>query len=181
MGTLGGNVCNASPAADGALGLVAMDANVIITGPQGTREIKAQEFFKAPGLTFLRKDEIVEGFKVKIPKDMGYCFISIGRTSLDISTISIGVVLKTKNNEILDVNIALGSVAPTPLRLYEVEEWLQGKTLSPELIKEASRRVSNSIKPITDIRGTAEYRYAAAEGIAREAITRAWKGKEMSE
>ena len=100
---------------------------------------------------------------------------------MDISTISIGVVLKTKDNEIFDVSIALGSVAPTPLRLYEVEEWLQGKTLSPELIKEASKRVSNNIKPITDIRGTAEYRYAAAEGIAREAITRAWKGKEMSE
>ena len=181
MGTLGGNVCNASPAADGALGLVTMDTKVIISGPQETRQIKAHEFFKAPGLTLLKKDEIVKGFKIKIPsKDTSYCFISIGRTSLDISTISIGVALKTKNNEVIDINIALGSVAPTPLRLYEVEEWLLGKTITPEVIKEASRRVSNSIKPITDIRGTAEYRYAAAEGIAREAITRAWKGKETS-
>jgi carbon-monoxide dehydrogenase medium subunit len=182
MGTLGGNVCNASPAADGALGLITMDATIIISSLQGKREIKVPEFFKAPGLTLLKKHEIVEGFKIKIPsKNIGYCFISIGRTSLDISTISIGVALKTKNIEVLKVNIALGSVAPTPLRLYEVEEWLKGKTLTPELIKEASRRVSNSIKPITDIRGTAEYRYAATEGLAREAITKAWKGKETLE
>lgn len=179
MGTLGGNVCNASPAADGALGLITLDATAVISGPEGDTEIKVSEFFKAPGVSVLKEEELVKGFKIKVPNNQtGSSFISIGRTSLDISTISIGVLLEKRDDEVIDVKIGLGSVAPTPLRLYDVEDWLRGKELTPRLIRETAKMVSSGIKPITDIRGTAEYRHAAAEGIAMEAITRAWKGEE---
>ncbi|MBD3206863.1 xanthine dehydrogenase family protein subunit M [Candidatus Bathyarchaeota archaeon] len=180
MGTLGGNVCNASPAADGALGLITLDALAIISGSNGDTEIKVSEFFTAPGVIVLKEEELVKEFKIKVPNNnTGSSFISIGRTSLDISTISIGVVLETRDDEVIDVKLGVGSVAPTPLRIYDVEDWLIGKKLGPDVIRETAKRVSSGIKPITDIRGTSEYRYAAAEGIAIEAITRAWKREEM--
>ncbi len=176
MGTIGGNVCNASPAADGALGLVALEATVHIAGPGGERKVEAKDFFKGPGLTVLREDEIVTGFTVPVPtKDTGTCFISISRTALDISTISIAVALKMDGDRVKDAKIALGSVAPTPLRLLDVEKSLKGKTLTEKLVEYTAKIVSENIKPITDIRGTAEYRREASRGMAVEALTKAWR------
>lgn len=176
MGTIGGNVCNASPAADGALGLVALEATVHIAGPGGERRVEAKEFFEGPGLTVLREDEIVTGFTVPVPaEDTGTCFISVGRTALDISTISIAVALTMDGDRVKDAKIALGSVAPTPLRLLDVEKRLKGKTLTEKLVEDTAKMVSESIQPITDIRGTAEYRREASRGMAVEALTKAWR------
>lgn len=175
MGTIGGNVCNASPAADGALGLVTLDATVHIAGSKGSRDLPISEFFTGPGVTVLAKDEFVTGFTVpEMDKDTWYHFISIGRTALDISTISIAATITKKNNKVTKARIALGSVAPTPIRLNSVEEYLTGKTLTDEIIKDATLMVSNDIKPITDIRATAEYRREASKGMAMEAIKIAW-------
>ncbi|MBN2334014.1 xanthine dehydrogenase family protein subunit M [Candidatus Bathyarchaeota archaeon] len=176
MGTLGGNVCNASPAADGALGLLTLGASVQIAGPGGERVVEAKNFFKGPGLTVLGGGEIVTGFTVPVPDEYtGTCFISVGRTALDISTISIAVALTMDGDKVRDARIALGSVAPTPLRLTDVEKQLKGKTLTERLVEETARRVSEGIKPITDIRGTAEYRREASKGMAAEALSRAWR------
>ena len=175
MGTIGGNVCNASPAADAALGLVALEATVHIAGPDGERTAEAKDFFKGPGHTVLGDDEIVTGFTVPIPtEDTGTCFLSVGRTSLDISTISIAVALKTDGDRVKDAKIALGSVAPTPLRLLDVEKLLKGKTLTEKLIDDTANKVSESIQPITDVRGTAEYRRKASKGMTIEALKEAW-------
>jgi carbon-monoxide dehydrogenase medium subunit len=175
MGTLAGNVCNASPAADGALGLIAQDTIVHIAGSTGTRDVPITEFFTGPGFTVLSRDEIVTGFTVPtIDKDTGYHFISIGRMALDISTISIAVTITSKEGKVVKATIAIGSVAPTPLRLPDVEAYLKGKTLSEEVIREAAEMVSNGIKPITDIRASAEYRKEASKGMAMEAIKLAW-------
>ncbi len=175
MGTLAGNVCNASPAADGALGLVAQDATVHIASSKGTRDVPITDFFTGPGASVLAKDEIVTGFTVPVmDKDTGYHFISIGRMALDISTISIAVTVTKKNGKVAAATIALGSVAPTPLRLPEVESYLMGKTLTDDVIWEAAEKVSQGIKPITDIRASAEYRKEAAKGMAMEAIKLAW-------
>jgi CO/xanthine dehydrogenase FAD-binding subunit len=175
MGTIGGNVCNASPAADGVLGLVAQDATVHIAGSKGARDVSIVGFFTGSGATVLGKDELVTGFTVPIMDgDTGYHFISIGRTALDISTISIAVTITKRDNRVSKARIALGSIAPTPLRLPEVEEYLKGKTLTDEVIREAAMMVSMGIKPITDIRASAEYRKEAAKGMAMEAIKIAW-------
>jgi CO/xanthine dehydrogenase FAD-binding subunit len=176
MGTIGGNVCNASPAADAALGLVALEATVHIAGPDGERTVEAKDFFKGPGLTVLSDDEIVTGFTVPVPtEETGTCFLSVGRTSLDISTISIAVALKTDGDRVKDAKIALGSVAPTPLRLLDVEKQLKGKTLTEKLIEDTANKVPESIHPITDVRGTAEYRRKASKGLAVDALTEAWR------
>jgi len=175
MGTLAGNVCNASPAADGALGLVAQDATVHIAGSKGTRDVPVTDFFTGPGASVLSKDEIVTGFTVPVmDKDTGYHFISIGRMALDISTISIAATITKKEGKVAKATVALGSVAPTPLRLPEVEAYLKGKTLSDDVIWEAAQMVSDGIKPITDVRASAEYRKEAAKGMAMEAIKLAW-------
>ncbi|MCW4014010.1 MAG: xanthine dehydrogenase family protein subunit M, partial [Candidatus Bathyarchaeota archaeon] len=108
MGTLAGNVCNASPAADGALGLVAQDATVHIAGSKGTRDVPVTEFFTGPGASVLAKDEIVTGFTVPVmDKDTGYHFISIGRMALDISTISIAVTVTKKDGKVAKATVAL--------------------------------------------------------------------------
>jgi carbon-monoxide dehydrogenase medium subunit len=174
MGTLGGNVCNASPAADGALGLVALDASVHVAGPKGRRVVPISDFFAGPGKTALGRGELVTGFTVPVPgPDVGTCFISVGRTALDISTISIAVALRMDGGKVRDARVALGSVAPTPLRVYEAEKWLKGRKLDEVAVREAADMVSRGIKPITDIRGTAEYRREAARGMATEALARA--------
>jgi len=175
MGTLGGNVCNASPAADGALGLVTQNAVIHITGVDRERAAYFDGFFTGPGSTVLDNDEIVTGFTVPLPdNDTGYHFISIGRMALDISTISIAVAITKENSKATKVRIALGSVAPITLRLPRVEEYLTGKELTNEIIREAATMVSKGIKPITDIRASAEYRRKAAKGIAMEALKLAW-------
>ncbi len=175
MGTIGGNVCNASPAADGALGLVTLGATVHIAGSNGRRTMPIKEFFTGPGASVLAKDEIVTGFTVPIMgDDTGYHFISIGRMALDISTISIAVTITEKDGKVAEASVALGSVAPTPLKLPEVESYLTGKVLTDEVILEAAKMVSNGIKPITDIRASAEYRKEAAKGMAMEALKVAW-------
>lgn len=171
MGTLGGNVCNASPAADGALGLLTLNATAHIVGSKGTRDVPIEEFFTGPGASVLANDEIVTGFTVPIPeKGTGYHFISIGRMALDISTISIAVTLTIKDGRVKASRVALGSVAPVPLRLPEVEKYLVGKELTDDEIIKAAEKVSAGIKPIDDIRATAEYRREAAKGMAMEAI-----------
>lgn len=181
MGTLGGNVCNASPAADGALGLVTLNATAHIAGVKGTRDVPVEEFFKGPGASVLEKDEIVTGFTVPIPeKGTGYHFISIGRMALDISTISIAVTVTFENGKVKASRIALGSVAPVPLRLPDVDKFLVGKELSDDLIKEAAQMVSDGIKPIDDIRATADYRREAAKGMTMEAYKLAKETAEAS-
>jgi carbon-monoxide dehydrogenase medium subunit len=180
MGTIGGNVCNASPAADGALGLIALDAITHIVGLNLEKEVKIDKLFMGPGHTILSPSELVSNFTVRIPEEgSGGCFISVGRTSLDISTISIAVQMTVKRSRIQVCRVALGSVAPTPLRLPDVEEHLTDRKVTNVLIETAAEMASDGIKPITDIRGTAEYRKQAAIGMAKEAITTAWeKAKE---
>lgn len=181
MGTLGGNVCNASPAADGALGLVTLQATAHITGVKGARDVLVEEFFVSPGKSVLGKDEIVTGFTVPIPeKGTGHHFISIGRMALDISTISIAVTVTIKDGKVAASRISLGSVAPVPLRLPKVDEYILGKELTDELIVEAAEKVSASIKPINDIRATAEYRREASKGMAMEAYKLAKEKAEAS-
>ena len=175
MGTLGGNVCNASPAADGALGLLVQDAVVHIAGFNGEKDLPIKKFFKGPGATALENHEIVTGFTVPIMNEStGYHFISIGRMALDISTISIATTITKKDDIVESAKVALGSVAPTPLRLTEVEEFLKGKNLTDDIILKASEMVKQGVKPITDIRSTAEYRREASKGMAMEAIKLAW-------
>ena len=176
VATIGGNACNCSPCADTAPPLYVCDASVHVVGPEGKRIVPVEQFFVGPGKTLLKSDEMVTGFELP---DLGdgngtsYFKYSI-RGDTDISIISVGVRLKVgANNVVEEARIALGSVAPTPLRVTSVETSLVGKVLTPELIAQAAEGASEACKPITDARGTAGYRKEMVRVWTRQALTEA--------
>jgi len=174
MGTLGGNVCNASPAADGALALVALGAEVEVAGASERRSHPIEEFFRGPGKTILERGELVVGFRVRPHDGYGQRFTSIGRMSLDISTVSVAAALKRRGDRVEEARLAMGSVAPIPLRLHGVEEYLRGRVLDDGVVWRAAELASQEIRPITDIRGTAEYRREACKGLVMDALKACW-------
>ncbi len=174
MGTLGGNLCNASPAADTAPPLIVYGAEAVIVGPRGERRVRVEEFFKGPGETVLEPDELLREVFIPYVDDAGSVFLRLTRTSMDIAKISIAVAAWFRDAEITDCRIALGAVAPTPIRIPRAEEFLRGRRISMETLDQAGRIVSEDIKPITDARSTAWYRRAVARVLTRDAFTIAW-------
>ena len=164
MGTIGGNICNASPAGDAILPLYLYNATVILLSEKKKREVSIFDFIKGPGKTDLKNKEVL--YKIKIPqkyKDYKYIFKKVGkRTAMTISIVSMGLILKSDNGIIKDIKIAYGAVAPTVIRLKKVEEFLKSKTISEYTLKEAKQIVMDEISPIDDIRATAEYRKEVA-------------------
>ncbi len=174
MGTIGGNLCNASPAADTAPPLIVYGAEAVIVGPRGERRVRVEEFFKGPGKTVLEPDELLREVFIPYVDDAGSVFLRLTRTSMDIAKISIAVAAWFRDAEITDCRIALGAVAPTPIRIPRAEEFLRGRRISMETLDQAGRIVSEDIKPITDARSTAWYRRAVARVLTRDAFTIAW-------
>jgi CO/xanthine dehydrogenase FAD-binding subunit len=174
MATIGGNVCNASPSADASLALLALDARVEIAGHGGRRTLPLAEFFLGPGVTVLEPGEVLTEIVVRRQASgSGSAFIKIGRTSLDLATISVATVLTLKNDVVEHCGIAMGAAAPTPIRAADAEEFLRGKELTLAAMKRAAGMVSEAIRPIMDVRSTAEYRRAASKGLTVDALTRA--------
>ncbi len=173
MATVGGNLCNASPAADSAQALIALGAVSHIAGPNGERMVDLGAFFTGPGKTVLEKGEILAYLTVPYPeKGNRGAFIKVGRTSLDLATVSVALSAQMRKETVETARVVMGAVAPTPLRLKAVEQHLTKRKLNVDAIEEAGRIASESIRPITDIRGTAEYRRDAAKGVMMEALTR---------
>ena len=171
LATIGGNICNASPAADSAAALIALDATVHLVGPTSVRSISFEDFFVGPGKTVLLKNEILTDIVFPTPARNSYGYYrKIGRVSLDLATTSLAVQTKMSRSRLEDVRIVAGSVAPVPLRLKSIEDWLKGQDLNPSIIGEAANRASDFIKPIDDIRGSAEYRRELIKGLTREAF-----------
>jgi len=159
-GTLGGNLVNASPAADGAIPLLLLDASLIISAGDSERELPIADFFLGPGQTALRKGELLRAISIPIPEGKPVSFFhKIGRRrALTIAIASLGGLYRLDGETAAKIRLAAGSVAPTPLRLTAVEEIVKGKRLTPELIEEAKRITAGSVSPIDDIRASAEYR-----------------------
>ena len=177
MATLGGNFCNASPVADAVGPCICYKGQVELQSRNGgTRRVAAEDFFKAPGVTVMEKDELLTSIILPAPAaNTGSHFIKMGRTKADIAKISITVVLRREGNTIADCRMAMGSVAARPLFLKEISESLVGKEMTASLIAETAQRISDFIRPIDDNRTTAQYRTDVAAIIARDALTAAWK------
>ena len=164
-GTVGGNICNASPAADTVPALLALDAMVEISDQSGRRHVALSEVFKGPGRTCLLPGQFISQIRLRtIQHNEGAAFLKVGkRKALAIAMINAAVWLKIANGIIDDVRIAFGSVAPTPIRLYELETWLIGKSANHGVFAQAGVKASQMIKPIDDIRCTADYRKRLAQ------------------
>jgi len=158
--TIGGNLVTASPAADMAVPLLTLDALIKIESVIQKREVKLKDFFLEPGKTVLQDDEMIVGIEFEqsdINKN-GY-FIKLGqRKAIAIAIASLALNLEVKQNKIIQIRIATGSVAPTPIRLTAAEEFLKGKEINNKLVEEAMDRVREEVEPISDIRASREYR-----------------------
>ena len=160
-GTIGGNLVNASPAADSAIPLLLLDAEAIIANPTGERRVQLEDFLCGPGKTVLKQGEFLSGIRVPIPDpDFSLFFHKVGRRkALTIAIASLGALLRMKDDAIDEIRLAAGSVAPAPIRLHPVETLLAGRRVTPQSIKQARNIIPQCISPITDLRATADYRY----------------------
>lgn len=171
MATIGGNLCRASPAADMAPPLLTLNSDVRIVGSQGERVVPLEKFFIGPGQKNLRFDEILTELHIPPSEfNMKTTFIKMRRVASDIAKISIAVALHKDEKICKDVRIALGSVAPTPIRAKNAEEFLIGKELNDHTIEKAAEVISEEVQPMTDVRSTAEYRKQMCKILLKRAL-----------
>jgi len=176
-GTVGGNIVNASPAADLVPPLMAYDARIVLASSSGERVLALEEFFTGPGRTVMEPDEIL--IEVRLPlmsSDSAAAFIKLGkRRSMAISIVNVGTRLsRAEDRTVSAARIVLGAVAPTPLRAFSAESVLTGQNLSAEVINQAAQRASEEISPITDVRASADYRQRMTIVLVRRALMATW-------
>lgn len=176
MATLGGNFCNASPVADAVGPCMCYNADVTIESVRGKRKVAAVDFFLAPGVTVMEKDEMLTNVCLPAPKAyQGSAFIKLGRVASDIAKISVTCVIERDGDTIKSCRMAMGSVAARPLFLKDIAQGLCGKVMTKAVIDDTAAQISAFIKPIDDNRTTAQYRTDVANVIARDCIELAWK------
>lgn len=172
-GTLAGNLANASPAADSALPLLAYDAQIVISRLDGEREIPLDQFYLGPGQSVLSADEFIHHIQIhKPPPKTTAVFMKLGnRRAMAIAVASVAVRLSfSETGQINLARIALGSVAPTPIRAYQAESILLSNPLDGSVIKQAAKAARQAADPISDLRSSADYRSQMVEVLTRRAI-----------
>jgi CO/xanthine dehydrogenase FAD-binding subunit len=173
-GTLGGNVCNASPAGDTLPLLLAADADFILGGPRGERVVPASEFFGGYRKTALEKDELF--LRVELPmlssqRAPRLVYRKVGtRRAQSISRTILAVRASADRAVLSEVRVAAGCVAPIPIRCRMTESVLEGKQLDAPLIAAAQDALNADIQPIGDVRGSAEYRRLATANVLEQLL-----------
>jgi aerobic carbon-monoxide dehydrogenase medium subunit len=173
MATLGGNLANASPAADTATPLLALDAFAVLASSRGRRKVPLAEFFLGPNRTILNGALLVEILIPGPPRGgrTGWSFQKLGRTESDISVVNSAAGLQVdRTGKCTWARVALGAVAPTPLRARKAEAALIGQPLTKESLEAAGDAVLGEIRPITDLRGSAEYHREMSAVLTRRAL-----------
>ena len=175
MGTVAGNLGNASPAADTVPPLIAYGAEVKLQSKRGERTVLMEDLITGVGKTLLEPDEMITEINIsEIPKNTGSAFLKKSRVKADLSKINLAVYLERKGNTCQDCKIVFGSVAIKALRAEKTENLLKEQTVSSELINKAAEQASLEIKPIDDIRSTAEYRIAMSKEMLKNGFELAW-------
>ena len=172
--TIGGNIVNASPAADLVPPLLAYDASVALSSVSGERALPLAEFFTGPGQTVLEPDEILTEIRLPLmPEHTAAHFIKLGqRRSMAIAIVNLCTRLSlAEDGTVAMARIALGAVAPTPLRAVAAETALTGNKMSAGLFADAAQRASEEIAPISDVRGSSGYRKLMTAVLLRRALT----------
>ncbi|MBW1811450.1 MAG: xanthine dehydrogenase family protein subunit M [Deltaproteobacteria bacterium] len=171
VATLGGNLCNCSPCADTATPLLVHEASLRLQSPDQTREVPLQEFFVGPGQTCAAPEEILTDILLPSPKpNARTVFMKKGRVKMDLAIASLSVLLEMDNDTCTKARLAAGSVAPVALRLFEVEQFLEGKQLNRSLAALAGKQAAKIISPISDIRASQEYRRQIIEVFVKRSI-----------
>ncbi len=176
--SLAGNLCNASPAADSVPAMIAAGAVAVILGSKGRREAPVEAIVVGPGRTSLAKDEFVLEIKLpKRPPRSGDAYLRfIPRTEMDIAVVGCGVSVTLDEAGVCTAaRVSLGAVAPTPLLVKEAADALIGHTLDDATLARLDAAARAACKPITDKRGTIEYRTKVAGVLARRAAAIAFQ------
>ncbi|BFI76716.1 glyceraldehyde dehydrogenase subunit beta [Sulfurisphaera ohwakuensis] len=157
MGTIGGSLSNADPSADYPAVALAYDAKMVLISSSGEREVSAKDFFKGPFTTELREDEILREIKFPVLQGYKFKYEKIVRRAGDFALVGMAVLAKVEGNKVEDIRVAYTGVGDKPYRPYELEKMLVGEA-SLSKIKEFAEKVSNSINPPSDSRGSSSYR-----------------------
>ena len=176
--TVGGNLCNASPSADTAPALLALDAQAAIWGKTGTRVVDLGDFFMGPGATVLGDGEMLTRLKIPLPrKRQGSVYYKLStRNAMDLAFVGVAVLLELDgDNQISKARIALGAVAPTPIRAASAEKFLEGRVLNVDTARESSELAAQSCNPISDLRASAEYRREMVRELCQQGLITAYR------
>lgn len=175
IGTLGGNICNASPASDTVPPLVAAGAELVLVSSEGERTMPLEEFLVGPGETKMRSGELLVAVRLPVPASQaGSAFVKISRVRADLAKASAAAALVREGDRIVDCRLAFGAVGPTVLRPSSAEKMLIGESFSSELALAAGRAASREVTPIDDVRSSARYRRRVVEALTHDALEAAW-------
>jgi len=167
--TVGGNLCNAAPSADLAPPLLALSARALIIGLEGERQVALEEFFIGPGETCLKPGELLRAVLLPTPRGQTTYLKLTPRAFMDPAVVGVAVSLRQTNGDFENARIALGGVAPTPMRALQAEEELSGSDIKIEKIETASAVAAQECFPIDDVRATAWYRRRMVKVLVRRA------------
>ncbi len=175
-GTIGGNICNASPAGDTLIPLMVLDACVELASMPEAKLYRhcmpLSTFFVGPGKTRRSLCELVTGVRIPVPgpNHVAHFYKHGTRPALDISTISIGIAGTMQDGALSNVRVAFGAVAPTPVRASQTEKALEGRKLDAATIDQAAATARDEVKPIDDVRATAWYRKEMIHNITKRIL-----------
>jgi CO/xanthine dehydrogenase FAD-binding subunit len=174
-GTIGGNLCNAVPSADTAPALLTLEASLKLTSQNGERVVNVEGFFTGPNETVLTDEEILQEIYVPNlpPYSKGRYLKLTPRRSMDLAIVGVAVVVTAEDGICNDIRIALGAVAPTPIRARQAENAIRDQKLSDEVIERAAWIAAGECRPISDHRASAEYRCNMVEVLTKRAIQQA--------
>jgi carbon-monoxide dehydrogenase medium subunit len=173
MATIGGNICNASPAADLPLALMVLDSTVKIYGLGGSRVLPIGAFFEDVNKTALAEDELLVEIHIPMsPGGTGASFLKLRhhQTAIDLAVVNVATRLTCSDDFCEDARIALGAVAKRPIYAEKAKRLLTGKRLDGKLIQEAAEIASKEAKPIDDVRGSARYRRRMIAVLVKRAL-----------
>ena len=175
MGTMAGNLGNSSPAADTVPPLIAYGAELKLQSKRGEHTVLVEDLITGVGKTIMKPNELITEIIIpEINKNTGSAFLKKSRVKADLSKINLAIYLEREGNICKDCKIVFGSVAIKVLRAEKTEELLKGQIINSELINKVAEEVSSEIKPIDDIRSTAEYRMAMSKQMLKDGLELAW-------
>jgi carbon-monoxide dehydrogenase medium subunit len=172
VGTIGGNLCHASPSAETAPSLIGLGARVKVVGPDRERTVELEKFFTGPGQTVLQTGELMVEIQVPpMPSDTKGVYLKHStRGTVNPAIVGVAVIVAMDGERCKEIKLVLGAVAPTPIRAKKAEEMLRGEEINDTLIEKAAQAASDESRPITDVRASADYRKEMVKVFTRYAL-----------
>jgi carbon-monoxide dehydrogenase medium subunit len=174
VATIGGNLANSAPSADCAPPLLVLGAKLTIEGPNSKRKIPIDEFFTGPGENCMNETDVLTQIEIPaITPKAGMSFLKIGRAVRDLAISNVAALLVMEKKRCRKIRLAAGAVAPTPLRLRSVEEMMIDERITPKLLEQVMINTQQEVRPISDVRSSADYRREVTGVLVRRVIEQA--------